>query len=318
MVDWLKAIAILAVVWIHAVTVSISAPPESRTVFVFLHLSQFAVPAFFFVAGFMAWQETPRSAGFAWERLRRLLVPYLIASGLMEWRRFVMQPVPPTPGDVVLDLLTGNALEIYYFVPMLACMIPVALLLSRAPRWAAPLFVGSLLIEGLCVWYALVGNISWLVRIPAFWLSYYLFGWFARGHWEALCRLKESRRVLLDACAVAPLAAYLAFLLEKPLEVDNPLQGALGSIMVYFTIALLALLFSGARAPDAVRWLGGSTYFLYLYHFPVVAWTRQQLGGGPGWQVSLPAWCAGVGVPLLVYALLQRGLGRDRMRSLFG
>jgi len=107
-------------------------------------LSRFAVPAFFFTSGFLQASSarlTVRS--FCSKRLRRLLIPYLVAIVAAILFRAVVLQVPFDAAGIVRVFVIGDAWGIYYFVPVLMVLSAVGELLFRFPRLAVPAWMIS-------------------------------------------------------------------------------------------------------------------------------------------------------------------------------
>jgi hypothetical protein len=79
-IDVLKAVATLTVVWIH--TAHGLARPTSVVIYLTTILSGFAVPGFFFAAGFLRWRPSPVPVAAVRRWIMRLLSPYLVASAV--------------------------------------------------------------------------------------------------------------------------------------------------------------------------------------------------------------------------------------------
>ena len=82
-VDYIKAIAIVAVVLTHA---GLQVGNPALTAFekiIRQSWVDFQVPSFFLVAGFLYHRASAISWGEVGRRLQRILVPYLVASGLV-------------------------------------------------------------------------------------------------------------------------------------------------------------------------------------------------------------------------------------------
>ena len=129
-VDYVKALAIFAVVVTHAgYPISRGAISTAENLIRHSWVS-FHVPAFLVMAGFLYYRAGPIDPREAGRRLVRVLIPYAIASlalygigvaHFQDWER------------LVFALATGNAVGEYYFVFVLLICIPWIVLLSRAP-----------------------------------------------------------------------------------------------------------------------------------------------------------------------------------------
>jgi surface polysaccharide O-acyltransferase-like enzyme len=309
-VDLLKAIGIAVVVLIH----SARAPwdPNATPLEVWLgSATRFAVPAFLFASGYLTAGDPAPLASLA-ARLRRLLVPYLLASLLAEIFR-VWYGNPWTLRSVIEDVAFGNAFGPYYYVFVALQLTLLVPILAAVPRLSfALVFVASLAWQ---VWselgFWIPAPLFWDLRIGARWAPYFLLGW-----WLA------ERRVMVSEAAqrhgtplLAGLAALVISLLAGMAVVERASFAgrALAWSHVYAMIALLMVLaLRVQRLVPSLTYLSDSTYFIYLYHLLVV-YTVVSYRLAPSDRFELiwlaGAWLAGLGVPLLALLALQRRFG---------
>ena len=263
-IDWLKAASIVTVVFIHSQAWGDQGP--------FLgalgQVTEFAVPAFLFASGFLF-----RSRAAIGVRLTRVLVPYLMASGVALGFRVVVLAERFSAGEAARMVLLGSAHGIYYFVPVLLLAILIAAALARVPRLllpaAAVFLVAGLLNEaGLLPLTEALGldAFFWEVRNPIRWLGYYLVGHATRNLADRGIGPSPVVRAWLGAAALAGPALSLSLALAEP---PGP-TGFPGAMVQYAsnygTIAAILLLGSARPVPPGVRWLSGATYPIYLYH----------------------------------------------------
>lgn len=303
-IDWLKAIAIVTVVYIHAYIRWTNSPTQIeqiRTV-----LTAAAVPAFFFASGLLT---TLRPAALR-PRLTRLLIPYCVASSLalaLQWGR---DPTHMTLQDTMWDLLTGNAVGIYYFVFSLLAITLMTQPLLGAPTWmrrcalAAALGIGLLEASGIVTW-----PFYWSLRSPGRWLGFYLLG-------AEIAALKTGGATWLRGAAfpricfaAAAASACLACFATGP-----SLQIGL-LVYAYCLVVGIALAFADRPAPVPVRWLSEASYTIYLYHIFIVQEVLR--GSADGNLDRFSALVAGFGGAVL-FTLAVRRLAGARSRLLFG
>jgi fucose 4-O-acetylase-like acetyltransferase len=225
----------------------------------------FHVPAFVFVSGFLYHRAAPVPARAVGERLARIVLPYLVAS-LVGIGSGAFRP----PAPLWLCLATGSAIGIYYYVFVMACLIPLVWPLSRLPTRVAEALLAALLLRlALAVfWPGLLPTLGWFwaVRNPLGLAPLFLLGWVARARLPELAALARGRTGLVAGLAAATAVLYVGF-------VDSLANaGARGLGRTAYTcavMALLALASAGRPLPRAVRALGDATLTIYLYHIMV-------------------------------------------------
>lgn len=317
-IDYLKAISVVAIVWIHAFVPSLF-PPGNKGLYVASGIALFAVPGFFFASGFLYQRDLPIPWPLARRRLMRILVPYLIASLFGEIFNVAAGAYRPTLAGVLYNLATGNSLGIYYFVPLLMLMVFLSLILSRAPLLFLPLLAISLLI-GFLNWTESLfygHNFFWNVRDPFRWSGYFLFGWFLHRHWRAVACMAPT--VLLGARSLLAVMVllYAAYLFGQERHAWNAGIAGASYLVNYAIILAIFLLTMNAPGTAFVRWLSERSYAIYLYHFfflsPVLQWMSERTALAP-----LAAWAAGLTCAGLLGHWVRRVLGPERARTLLG
>jgi surface polysaccharide O-acyltransferase-like enzyme len=315
-IDVLKLVAIVTVVLIHGVRPPWD-PALSPTEVWLGHLTRFAVPAFLFASGFLYATRDAVPAATTLRRLRRVLVPYLLASlGAQLWWHALGQTSPG--GHLALDLLFGSSFGPYYYVFVAALLVAVTPGVPRLPARALPALAVGLGVAQWAVDAALAWPLPfyWHLRNPLLWWAYFAAGWLLRLHYAALAAWVTARR--------RPLAVGLA-LAATALTAASGLPGPLvwvrsaAWLEVWVILALLLTLSCGARrSPAALRWVSDATYGVYLLHlfFLYAVQLRFPPSRGDAASILLP-WAAGLGGSLVVIAGLQRLLGR-RSRDLIG
>ena len=318
-VDGLKAAGIVTVVLIHA----LRAPwdPEISGLELWLaQVTHFGVPAFLCASGFL-YASGPTDRATTWRRLRRILLPYLVASAVAQLLRHGADL--PYPGDAPLsDLLLGSSLSHYYYVPVITVLVVLTPGIAQLPRPAlvagtAVLLAGQWLVEAYSV-----GRISfyWQLRNPLLWWGYFMLGWLARLH-EASLRawLSPRRRAVVVAlvATVVSLAVVGAFAERVP----RLLATSASWLENYAILALIAGVASCASAlPRPLRVLSDATYAMYLYHLWFMLPMQKLFPAPPGradWQAILLPWIAGVAGSLCLVAAGRRLLG-PRSRDWIG
>ncbi|MBI4515863.1 MAG: acyltransferase [Deltaproteobacteria bacterium] len=269
-IDFLKASAIVTVIWIHSFLL-LGQPRSGIRQLAFF--SRFAVPAFFFTSGFLYFSATPISGQVLVERVKRVVFPYLVASGIVIAARALALGTI-TAKEVGIELLAGNAVGIYYFVPVLLAAMPLAILLSRASWLTAPLLLVLLPLGVLCeLQYVVIDtsfgmdSLSWNVRNPLRWWGYFVGGWWMAGHVDEIRGLGRSARQwtgMIVFVVVASLFVYVV--LELPPTWSRSRTG-LEYVAIWGVIMGIFLLAFDWPEVRAVRWLSDATYPIYLYHY---------------------------------------------------
>lgn len=315
-IDVLKVVGITTVVMIHG-----ARPPwhpELSALELWLgHLTRFAVPAFLFASGFLYASRDPVPGATTRRRLRRVLVPYLIASlAAQAWWQLRGQASPG--GSLALDLLFGSSFGPYYYVFVAALLIALTPWIPRLRPRALPALAAGLVLAQWALDAAVLWPLPfyWHLRNPLLWWAYFAVGWLVRLHYEAVARWLGARRgPLVAALAAAALALTAASAHSGPLL----LVRSAAWLDVWVILALCFALSCGARhSPPWLRWLSDASYAIYLFHlfFLYAVKLRFPPERGDAASILLP-WAAGLAGSLALIAGLQRLLGR-RSRGLIG
>lgn len=324
-IDVLKAVAIVTVVWIHAFE---HWPlPKVQLHWHLMFLTRFAVPTFFFTSGFLYFAATPISANVIWRRLRRLAVPYLVASAVALAGRWLLVGWFPL-SQTLYELLTGSAVSVYYFVPVLAGAILLLPLLSRFPAVVAPglavLFVGGLVSEvELPGVYVSPANdpFFWELRSPLRWWGYFLAGWVTARHLPRIGALSHRAVHAYGRGALLILAGLFAcYAVTQPLHFTR-LGGAMQYAAIYATIGGIFFSALGRAQHPLVRWLSQASYPTYLYHPFFISGWQTALGNrfSEAWPITDTAgFIAGMVGSVAVIVASRRLLRERRARLLIG
>lgn len=277
------------------------------------HLTRFGVPGFLFASGFL-YAAAPPDFVTTRRRLLRILVPYLIASGLAQlWR--LHTGAPSEAGGVLLDLLLGASVGPYYYVFVIAILVALCPWIARMPLPLLYAATGALVASQ---WFVDAGSMGgfmplfWHLRSPLLWWSYFALGWVARLHEPQLRSwLAPRRRLLLVVIGVGVIA--LSWLGSLADVLPRMLLRSAVWLDVYAIVAFIALAANGVRAlPRPLRALSDATYTIYLYHMFFVTAVQQRVVAPPGvasaTAIGLP-WLAGLAGGLAVVWLGQRLLG---------
>lgn len=314
-IDALKVVGIVTVVLIHGVRPPWD--PGLTPVEAWLgHLTRFAVPAFLFASGLLYATRDAIPAATTRRRLRRVLVPYALASlGAQAWWEWQGRESPG--GSLVLDLLCGSSFGPYYYVFVIALLIALTPWLARLPRRALPalalLLAGTQwAVDAAAAWPL---PFYWHLRNPLLWWAYFAAGWLLRLHYARVAEWVDARRVALtSALAVAVVGLTAVSGLGGPLL----LVRSAAWLDVWAILALVVVVCCGAeRAPPALRWISDATYAVYLFHLFFLYATQIPFPPGRGAASIVLPWAAGLVGSFLWIGALQRLLGR-RSRDLIG
>jgi fucose 4-O-acetylase-like acetyltransferase len=315
-VDLVKAVGIVAVVLIHSVRPFFD-PGVSAAELWLLSALQFAVPGFFAASGVLYASAERVGANLTRARLRRLLIPYLLASVAAQAFWVLFEGRALAPKRVLLDFVLGSSFGPFYYVFHAVLLVLAAPLLARLPaRTLAAVTAAALLAQAA----------SWIVPEYRFyavqnslhWLAFFLAGWQLGRNDEAVARGLSQRR---GAAVLAAGGAALLLSLHQPLGSGLRLAGALQWLVVACTLAVFLALGAGRETRSRlVRFLSDSTYTIYLFHLFFVYPLQRLLAPAPGAFEPLaiaPVWLAGLAGPLAIAAAGRALLGA-RSRTLLG
>jgi len=264
-IDWLKALAIVAVVVTHALTLPTVTFLYPTAIDVRLHFAvQFCVPAFLFASGVLHGRGGPAATGPVGRQLARILGPYVIASGIAQ---ITGLSGAKTGWDVVVQLATGASLSIYYYVFLLV----VCLLLTwgieqihpRASEVALVALAVYAIVTTIVPWP--VESFFWIIRDPLHFWGYYLAGAVAWRHRGTLARLATGQPAVVAAACVMAIAIYVA--VGPGVYYRAASAGLLRGMYTLGIVGAVALTLGHRIPPPAVRFLSRSSYAIYLYHF---------------------------------------------------
>jgi peptidoglycan/LPS O-acetylase OafA/YrhL len=121
----LRALAIIAIVIIHTIS------GDKDSIIIFREFINFPVAMFFFISGYFirmhSFQKEESSKRFILKRLKRILIPYIIWSliSLIFVQKFYHFNIKL----VMINLITGQIVNIYYFIIVLTQLIIITPLL---------------------------------------------------------------------------------------------------------------------------------------------------------------------------------------------
>jgi surface polysaccharide O-acyltransferase-like enzyme len=310
-------------------------------------LAVFSIPAFLFVSGYFvafATGRTQRTVGWnvIGARIKGLLIPYLIWSTLL-FALAALQGQVYRPTQYLVGFLTGQANPAYYYVPLLIQFYLLAPLLVPLARnhWRLLLLVAALIqLAVQLLYFPTLYNLAtpaalepfvdafpkWLFPVRIFWFSLGIVAGFHLAELKALlARIKWPALVM--AIALIPLGMVewetILRLSSQPLLAHR--ETLLDS--VYSLAVLMAFLaFDKTALPLAKRLedLGSKSFGIYLVHSPVMEFTARGLYHLAPWVLAYQILfqpliiIAGLGIPLLLMALVDRSPARKFYKYLFG
>ena len=323
-VDALKAIGIVTVILIHGVRPPWDPHLSDLEVWIG-HLTRFAVPAFLFCSGYLYATAERVPLRVTLQRLRRVLVPYAIASaGAQLWIHAVGSQSPG--GSLSRDLLFGASFGPYYYVFVITGLVLVTPVFASIPRSLMIPLTGVLVavqwmvdaavwLQPRFAWYE-ANAFFWHVRNPLLWWGYFALGWVLRVNRDTALHWIAPRRALLVAICAGAVA-----ILTGVSGAGDPflLVRSAAWLHVYAVIALIFVWFCGRReSAGSLRFLSDATYPVYLFHLFFLYAVQLAIPPSRGdWISVLAPWAAGLAGSLALVTALQRLLGR-RSRDWIG
>lgn len=327
--DFLRAVAIIAVVAIHSAFGFDSTPGERG---VAEWLSTFLRPCiavFLFVTGyFFPLDPTPGQMG---RRFRRILVPYFVFTSLALLYQTrgtgLMAALAERPLRILQDVLTGNTWGVYWFIPIIVFTLLGGWVLARPARrsliWIAAFFlVTNLIIVGYVDQVIARTSLAdepmawfYLLRVLPTWPVYFFFGRVARVH-GLVDYFRAHRPVVL-------LIWLFVFLAYNGLYWAG-VSGATGSyrsiIDTLYSLATIAALNAVAVKSSVFGFIGRTSYATYLAHYFFVSFTQFVISSvwiDPPFWMSTVVFGVALGGSLAFNWATTRFLG-ERARQFFG
>jgi peptidoglycan/LPS O-acetylase OafA/YrhL len=316
-IDFLKAAAIVAVVFTHA-RVDFFPRASSWEFWLCASWTAFQVPAFLFATGFLAARREPVAFARVRERWLRVLAPYLVASAVAY---LVGVARARSAGELAFQLATASPLGVYYYVLLFVAITPLAWPLSRAAPGVAWALVGACALATLALArHAVggpVGGWFWSMRNPLdhFSLGFFLAGWLARLGLRGLERAWSRRRGALGLALAAGIALGPIGALDLlPAGLAVPLR-------VAYTLAVVGVIAATTRARvpgRCVTFLSEAGLAIYLHHRIFQRLLEPHVAQWPEPARTLCVVAVGLGGAAGVALLGRRALGAERSRRWLG
>lgn len=306
----------------------------------------FGVPAFLFVSGFFIAVATGRSRSTVeWKlvgtRIRNLVIPYLIWTAVIFVGDF-LQGIPHAPVEYLTLIATGRTIPGYYYVPLLCQLYLLAPLIVRLAknRWK-PLLLGAglvqIIVQGLRYPHLLGVEspiLEQMIALTPGWLFLSRVFWFALGlvagfHLKRLKQLLARIRwgLLASLALLLPLGMLewemiLRFSGQEWLAPEETLLDSLYAGA--FILAFLAFEKRSIPFSRQVDEIGGRSFGIYLIHSIVLMLFARLVYHVAPWILSRQILfqpmliLLGLGVPLLLMAMVKRSPAKGVYHYLFG
>lgn len=327
-IDAVRALAIVAVMGIHAFYLACTSPglatPEWAPAALLNNMLRFAVPVFLFFSGYCLspWPSTPpEKAGFYLRKLRRIFVPYALLTAILSLYSsgdlsvtsagsslsagssgggflLSLYASRESLSTVVRALFAGSGSVPFYFIVVLAQMYvlyPALYRIARLPRPAPAILLGTSLAVSL-----VSAEIPQLRKVGEFhlflpYLFTFVFGLMSPPVLQSRKCLSSMLKMLASYTVLNGVAAV--YLLCAGPAASEFADGWYTYNFQYFyavAVAVLAVNFF-ARHPALCRFLapmGKFSLWIFLLHYPVQEWAWRVMGC----RSSLQAFWAAAGL----------------------
>jgi surface polysaccharide O-acyltransferase-like enzyme len=307
-IDAIKVAGIVTIVLIHALP-----PPWDPSATPLEHwlqqVTRFGVPGFLLASGFL-YAGAPGGLDTAWRRLRRILVPYAIASLLAQLWHAAHGEASPT-GSLWKDLLFASSFGPYYYVFVIVWLVALTPAFAQLPRAALPAVTGALLVaqgavDAAGAWPQ---DFYWHLRNPLLWWGYFFVGWWLRLEHARIEAWLAPRRAGIAAALAAAVAA-LTWAGSEASGVARLVARTAAWLDVYAILAFVGVAAGLATAPRWLRPLSDATYAVYLFHLFFLYAAQEALGASArGAGSVLVPFAVGLAGSLALVAIGRRVLG---------
>ncbi|MFA6768934.1 MAG: acyltransferase [Parabacteroides sp.] len=268
-INYLRGFAILAVISIHVSGVFTKMQMSSMTmIYMFIDaISQFAVPAFIFISGFVLYNKYNSDFDlkqFYLKRYKTIIPPYLIFSTFYILVKIpVAKMIHRTIDTNILHMyLTGSSLfHMWFFTLIIQLYILYPLILkiyNYSNRWSLILaFIASVVLSK----YEVAG-----------YMFYFVLGMYLNNHYNNPISTKHIFVIpALIAGTAIQVMYYMDTYFSNQLLINFPEQLINIVSILYFTVGFLVLLeiaktLSRSEKLQSIDYLGSNSFSIYLIH----------------------------------------------------
>ncbi len=308
-IDALKAAAVVTVVLIHSLR-ALWDPGYTYIERITSEMLRYAVPCFLAVSGFLYYADEAIGIDVLGRRLRRILLPYALAS--VAAYAYVLAYPQYGPGtSFVWCLALASTFGPYYYVFVLVEFVLATWLLSRLPQsWVLPITLLSLIAALVPIlWFREGRELTvWTLRNPMLSSCWFMMGWAAAANAERFSTFVRNN-------ATSLLAAWaLAVLLWLVFDYAAPLPRRLARTSSLFLIAanILGIFVLATKTRidhTVVRALSDRTYAIYLWHLFFIYTVFNLFGETRNTHplaCTMTAWAAGLAGSLAIIEAAKR------------
>jgi surface polysaccharide O-acyltransferase-like enzyme len=317
-IDALKVAGILAVILIHSLRAPWD-PGISQAELWLGVVTRFAVPGFLSCSGFLYATSDRIGIPTTLRRLRRVLIPYVIASiGAQLW--WLYTEGGHTFEAILTELLSGSSFGPFYYVFVHFFLVLFSVVFARLP---GPGLIGlTVAMLAAQAWLetraGILMPIFWYLRMPLLWWGYFLLGWIVRQHYPRIQTWIAARRGALMS------AFGLAILICTSVASADASIGWVQLAKWLSIYAILGFIFvttcARTGAPAVVGFLSEATFAIYLFHLFFVYAAQRLIQQTPNEFDALVVgayWGAGLFGALAIIAAVRLLMG-TRSREIIG
>lgn len=278
----IRGICMCAVILIHCQAQGHSVASEYYQI-VLRQIINFAVATFVFMAGFFA-RPYKLSGGVYWNRLKKLLIPYIL------WSIFysvLSSPVDFNPLRIIYQLITGRAqAQLYYIVVLVELTLLTPLLMRTVDNKKLSIVILSitpiyLLITSAYRYYT-GAEFSWMGRDFCAWVIFYYFGMLIKRYgWKEI-----NDKVLIGLYFVALTVSITeGFIVNYKLGMFSMAIGQINLTTMIYSLAVISLIMNqwrkssaklslyndktntlNGKIPQALVYIGDISFGIYFCH----------------------------------------------------
>lgn len=277
-IDILKAISIIAVVFIHSISTSFAGKELIEKILG--DALRFAVPGLLFASGFLFNKnKNDSSKQIVVKFLTRIFPPYLFCSFIVLFFNLPgnLHPLNDlTFNRFLFNITFGNILGVYYYIFVILYLYFFSLLLRKlsntiiALLWCCSIGTTILFYTNLTLFFPPPQNrfFFYLMRHPIVHILPYLTGWFVSLHYERIIAFIKKRYnvqliilCLLNICLLT-LNQFIKTFAYSQLIIQ---------IQIYCSILFLCVIGKHYfKSNKIIIFLSKNSYGIFLIHFPIV------------------------------------------------